>query len=404
MLGTYDVVVIGAGIVGLATAMKIAQRNRGLRIAIVEKELDIGLHQTGHNSGVIHAGIYYSPGTHKANFCSIGSEMLRRFCTEQGVIYRLCGKLIVAVDESEIPGLDALYKRGIANGLKDLEIIDRPRIKELEPNANGIKAVYSPNTGIVDYGEVNRSILQVFQRMGGDLFVGSKVIRITRTPERIHIETKKGELVAKHLINCGGLHADSIARMMGFDFGLHIVPFRGEYFSLAGSRTNLVNGLVYPVPDPSMPFLGVHFTKRINGTVEVGPSAVLAFAREGYSKTDVDIKDIVTTLTFPGFWRMAGKNWRTGFQEQYRSLFKIIFLRSLQRLVPDIRKDDLVDCAAGVRAQAVSRSGELLQDFQILQDRNSVHVLNAPSPAATACFAIGDHIANCFADVFDFNR
>ncbi len=400
-LGTYDIVVIGAGIVGLATALTIARRHPALRIAVLEKEAEVGLHQTGHNSGVIHIGIYYPPGTQKADFCSRGSAMLRRFCDEHGVEYRLCGKVIVARDESEVPRLEELHRRGVANGAQGLELVGRRRLLELEPHAAGIRAVHSPNTGIVDYGKVARALLEELRSRGGDLHTAAEALRIGDRDGGVYVETPRGEVSAGHLINCAGLHADSIARAMGLDFGVRIIPFRGEYFSLRRDRSSLVNGLLYPVPDPNLPFLGVHFTKRVDGTVEAGPSAVLAFAREGYRKTDIDAREIVAVLGFPGFWRMSKANWRMGVKEQYRSLVKRSFLRSLRELLPEVAMDDLAEPGAGVRAQAVSRSGELLNDFHILRTRSSIHVLNAPSPAATACLAIGEHIAEQAQESFD---
>ena len=402
-LGTYDVVVIGAGIVGLATAMTISRRHPALRIAVLEKEAEVGLHQTGHNSGVIHAGIYYPPGTQKADFCSRGAAMLRRFCDERGVEYRLCGKVIVALDDSEVPRLEELHRRGVANGAEGLEMVGRERLEELEPHAAGVMAVHSPNTGIVDYGKVSLALLEELRSGGGDLYTAAEAVRIDDRDGGVYVETPVGELSAGHLINCAGLHADSVARGMGLDFGVRIIPFRGEYFSLRRDRSGLVNGLIYPVPDPGLPFLGVHFTRRVDGTVEAGPSAVLALAREGYRKTNIDAGEIVGVLGFPGFWRMSMSHWRVGVKEQYRSLVKRSFLRSLQELLPEVTMDDLAEPGAGVRAQAVSRSGELLQDFHILRTRSSIHVLNAPSPAATACLAIGEHIAEQAREAFDLS-
>jgi L-2-hydroxyglutarate oxidase LhgO len=393
-LGSYDVAVIGGGIVGLATAMTIARRHPAHRIVVVEKESAVGLHQTGHNSGVIHAGIYYSPGTQKADFCATGGRLLRRFCDEQGIEYKLCGKLIVARYESEVSRLEELYRRGVANGAEGLELVGRERLRELEPHAAGIRAVFSPNTGIVDYGKVAQALSEQVQRDGGDLLTEARVLRISESGGRVHLETSRGDLTAGHIVNCAGLQADLIAQAMGLDTGLRIIPFRGEYFSLRRDRSSLVNGLIYPVPDPELPFLGVHFTRRVDGTVEAGPNAVMAFAREGYKRTDVDAGELLGVLRFPGFWRMAMGHWKTGIKEQYRSLVKRTFLRSLQTLVPEVTMDDLAERGAGVRAQAVTRSGELLQDFSIMRTRNSVHVLNAPSPAATACLAIGEHIAD----------
>ena len=400
-LGDYDIVVIGGGIIGLATAMIVAREHRGHSVAVLEKESEVGRHQTGHNSGVIHAGIYYQPGSRKADFCSRGGRMLREFCDERGIEYRLCGKLIVAKDESELPRLAELHRRGVANGVEGLEIVDRYRLRELEPHAAGIKAVHSPKTGIVDYGQVVRAFADEIERTGGDLFTEAEVKRITERDGRLHLETTRGELSARHLINCAGLHADTVAGAMGLDTGVRIIPFRGEYFTLRKERSGLVNGLIYPVPNPDMPFLGVHFTRRISGAVDAGPNAVLALAREGYKKTDVDAGELLGVLTYPGFWRMSKVYWKTGIKEQYRSWAKGAFLRSLQALVPEVRMEDLTTPGAGVRAQAVSRKGELLDDFSIAQTRNSIHVLNAPSPGATACLAIGRYIVDLAKESFD---
>jgi len=400
-LGDYDIAVIGGGIIGLATAMIVAREHREYSVAVLEKESEVGLHQTGHNSGVIHAGIYYQPGSRKADFCSRGGRMLREFCDDRGIEYRLCGKLIVAKDESELPRLAELHRRGVANGVDGLEIVAGDRLRELEPHAAGIEAVHSPNTGIVDYGQVVRVFADEIKKIGGNLFTDTEVKRITVRDGRLHLETSRGELSAGHLINCAGLQADTVARSMGLDTGVRIVPFRGEYFSLRKERSGLVNGLIYPVPNPDLPFLGVHFTRRLSGTVEAGPNAVLALAREGYKKTDVDAGELLGVLTYPGFWRMSRVYWKTGIKEQYRSWAKGAFLRSLQALVPEVRMEDLTDPGAGVRAQAVSRKGELLDDFSIVQTRNSIHVLNAPSPGATACLAIGRYIVDLAKDTFD---
>ncbi len=400
-LGDYDIAVIGGGIIGLATAMIVAREHRRYSVAVLEKEPQIGRHQTGHNSGVIHAGIYYKPGSRKAEFCSRGGRMLREFCDDRGIEYQLCGKLIVARDESELPRLAELHRRGVANGAENLELVATERLRELEPHAAGVKAVHSPNTGIVDYGQVVRAFADEIEKAGGGLFTDAEVKRITGRDGRLHLETSRGELSAGHLINCAGLHADTVAMAVGLNTGVRIVPFRGEYFSLRKERSNLVNGLIYPVPDPDLPFLGVHFTRRIGGTVEAGPNAVLAFAREGYKKTDIDPSDLLGVLAFPGFWRMSKVYWKSGIREQYRSWTKGAFLRSLQALVPDVRMEDLTTPGAGVRAQAVNRKGELLDDFSIARTRNSIHVLNAPSPGATACLAIGRYIVDLAKDSFE---
>ena len=389
-----DVVVVGGGIIGLAVAMRLTQEFPRLKLAVVEKEAGLARHQTGHNSGVIHAGIYYAPGSQKANLCATGAGMLRHFCDERGIKYEMCGKVILAADESQLPALDELYRRGTANGAEGLEMISRERLAEIEPHAAGAKAIFSPNTGIIDYTEVAEAYATEAMENGADIFTGARVNGITPSDGRLNIETTGGELPARHVINCAGLHADRVARMMGVDIGVRIIPFRGEYFSLRPGRAQLVNGLIYPVPDPRLPFLGVHFTRRIGSGVEAGPNAVLAFSREGYGKTSFRPADALETLTYPGFYRMARTYWKTGLQEQYRSLVKAAFVRSLQALVPDVRSEDLHEPGAGVRAQAVDRNGRLLQDFSIAKTRGAIHVLNAPSPAATSSLAISRYIVD----------
>ena len=401
-LGSYDIAVVGGGIIGLATAMALRRRHPRLDLAVVEKESSVGLHQTGHNSGVIHAGLYYAPGSHKATFCATGARMLRRFCDERGVPYHLCGKVVVALDESQLPGLEKLFRRGNANGVEGLEIVGPERLRELEPHAAGIRAIHSPNTGVVDYNAVADAFADDVRRDGA-LLTGARLRGVVESDGRLVLETSRGNLSARRLVNCAGLHADSVARMMGVDAGVRIVPFRGEYFSLRPERAGLVNGLIYPVPDPDLPFLGVHFTRRIDGTVEAGPNAVLALAREGYRKTAVDLRQVAGMAAFPGFWRMSVANWKTGLRETYRSLVKRRFVESLRALVPEVRARDLWRPGAGVRAQAVAADGRLVQDFSIVSARNSVHVLNAPSPGATSSLAIGQHVAEVAEESFDLS-
>ena len=396
----YDVAVIGGGIIGLATAMRLTQDFPRHRVVILEKESEVARHQTGHNSGVIHAGIYYAPGSQKANFCSTGARMLREFCDRREIDYKMCGKVIVAADEGEVPRLEELYRRGTANGAEGLEMIDGERLRELEPHAAGVRGIFSPNTGIIDYGQVSQAYVTTMRENGGDLLTESKVRAIRRSDGRLYLDTSGGGVSARWVINCAGLHADSVARMMGVETGVRIIPFRGEYYSLRQERTHLVKGLIYPVPDPRMPFLGVHFTSRIGGGVEAGPNAVLAFAREGYGKTAFTLGDTVGMLTFPGFWRMSRDHWRTGLHEQYRSLVKAAMARSLRALVPEIRTDDLQDPGAGVRAQAVDRKGRLLQDFSIAETESAIHVLNAPSPGASSSMAIGRYIVDRAKETF----
>lgn len=388
----YDIAVIGAGIIGLATAMQLTDKYPSYRVIVLDKEKSTAKHQTGHNSGVIHAGIYYKPGSAKASFCYTGNKELRQFCDNNNVPYKMCGKLVIAIKDSEIPMLEELYKRGTANGVEGLQMIGKEELREKEPNAAGIKAIWSPNTGIIDYKKVATAYADIFKNNGGELLLDSKVISLSQSPENVFIETEKDTITAKHIINCAGLHADRIAGLMGLDTGIRIVPFRGEYYSVDKTRGNLINGLIYPVPDPAMPFLGVHFTTRIDGSVEAGPNAVLAFAREGYSKLSFNLNDVLNTVSFPGFWKMSVKHLRTGLSEQYRSLNKNLFLKSLQYLVPDIHMSDLIAPGAGVRAQAVDRGGNLLQDFSIIEQKNAIHVLSAPSPGATSSLTIGKHI------------
>ena len=399
----YDVVVVGGGIIGLATSMKLTQDFPNLKVAVLEKEKEVAQHQTGHNSGVIHAGIYYAPGSQKANFCSTGGKLLRDFCDEYGIAYDMCGKLIVATDDSEVPQLEELFKRGTENGAQGLRMVDQEEIKDIEPYSAGVKAILSPNTGIIDYFEVSQAYASRMRENGGDLLTNVEVISIENKDNLVYINTTSGTVVAKYVLNCAGLHADTVARMMGVDVGVKIVPFRGEYFSIIPEKEHMVKGLIYPVPDPSMPFLGVHFTRRINGSVEAGPNAVLAFAREGYKKTDVNLKDTLGTLSYSGFWKMSAKYWKVGMHEQYRSLVKGVFVKSLQKLMPEITGDDLGYPGAGVRAQVIDSNGGLLQDFAIEASANAIHVLSAPSPGATSSLTISEYIVDLAQESFDLN-
>ncbi len=399
----YDVVVVGGGIIGLATSMKLTQDFPNLKVAVLEKEKEVAQHQTGHNSGVIHAGIYYEPGSQKANFCSTGGKLLRDFCDEYGIAYDMCGKLIVATDDSEVPQLEELFKRGTENGAQGLRMVNQEEIKDIEPYSAGVKAILSPNTGIIDYFEVSQAYATRMRENGGDLLTNVEVISIENKDNLVYINTTSGTVAAKYVLNCAGLHADTVARMMGVDVGVKIVPFRGEYFSIIPEKEHMVKGLIYPVPDPSMPFLGVHFTRRINGSVEAGPNAVLAFAREGYKKTDVNLKDTLGTLSYSGFWKMSAKYWKVGMHEQYRSLVKGVFVKSLQKLMPEITGDDLGDPGAGVRAQVIDSNGGLLQDFAIEASANAIHVLSAPSPGATSSLTISEYIVDLAQESFDLN-
>ena len=396
----YDVAIAGGGIIGLSTAMDLTQRFPDLRVAVLEKEADLATHQTGHNSGVIHSGIYYRPGSHKANFCVAGVQKLIDFCDENEIEYERCGKVIVATDESELGRLDNLYERGVANGVAGLEIIGPERLREIEPHAAGIRALWSPVTGIADYPKVAQTYGNKFAHSGGDIFTEAPIQRITRSGGTLLLETPRGTVQAKHLINCAGLYADRVAAMVEERVDVKIVPFRGEYYTLRPESHHLVSGLIYPVPDPRFPFLGVHYTRNIWGSVEAGPNAVLALSREGYRKSDIRLGETMETLTYPGFWKMTANHWRTGLSEMRRSYSKRIFLRDLKRLLPEIREEDLAPGGSGVRAQAVGRNGALLDDFSIIRGREAVHVLNAPSPGATSSLAIGEHIVQLAAEAF----
>ena len=396
----YDVAIVGGGIIGLSTAMHLTQRNPDLRVAVLEKEAELATHQTGHNSGVIHSGIYYRPGSHKANFCVAGVGKLIQFCDENEIEYERCGKVIVATDESELGRLENLYERGVANGVDGLEIIGPERLREIEPHAAGIKALWSPATGIADYPKVAQTYASKFAHSGGDIFTEAPLQGIDRRGDTLALRTAKGTVQAKHMINCAGLYADRVAAMIEERVDVRIVPFRGEYYTIRPESHHLVSGLIYPVPDPRFPFLGVHYTRNIWGSVEAGPNAVLALRREGYRKRDFDLGETMGTLTYPGFWKMTSRHWRTGLGEMRRSYSKGIFIRDLQRLLPEIREGDLAPGGSGVRAQAVDRNGALLDDFSIIRGREAVHVLNAPSPGATSSLAIGEHIAGLAADTF----
>ena len=389
MNDVVDVTIVGAGIVGLATAMELLERHPSLRLRIVEKEPKIGSHQTGHNSGVIHSGIYYAPGSLKARLCVEGSRALMRFCEEHAIPFERCGKVIVATEPSELARLEDLHQRGIANGVAGLEMIGPERLRELEPHAAGIRALYSPNTAIVDYDRVAAAYAAQVTAKGGEVVTGREVRGIIKRGDRLILGTSQGELDTRYLITCGGLYSDRLAEMTDGSREPRIVPFRGDYYVLVPSRRSLVRGLIYPVPDPALPFLGVHLTKRIDGSVWCGPNAVLAFAREGYGKLNVNLKDDWQMLSYGGFWRMARKWWRTGIAELFRDFNKGAFVRALQRYVPELRPDDVVPGPAGVRAQALSERGDLVDDFIVSDSGNAIHVRNAPSPAATSSLAIG---------------
>ena len=389
----YDVAVIGGGIIGLASALQVTQRFPGTRVVVLEKEDGLARHQTGHNSGVIHSGIYYRPGSWKAQFCVDSVEKLKGYCREKGIEFDECGKVIVATEEAEIPRLEELQRRGVENGVPGLEVIGPERLKELEPHVSGVKALHAPKTAIVDFTRVAEAYAIDFRENGGDVMEGRKVTGIRRSGGMLELETAQGVVQAKGLINCAGLYADKVAGMMGVRPGVRTLPFRGEYYVLKPESRRLVNGLIYPVPDPRFPFLGVHYTKRITGEVEAGPNAVLAWAREGYKRTSINIPEALGTFTYVGFWRMVRRTWRMGLGEAHRSLMKSVFVKDLQKLVPEIRSGDVVAGGSGVRAQAVSAQGALLDDFSIQETEGAIHVLNAPSPGATSSLSIGSHIA-----------
>jgi L-2-hydroxyglutarate oxidase len=389
----YDVAVIGGGIVGAATAMALLEATPGLSLVLLEKEARLAAHQTGHNSGVIHSGLYYRPGSLKAQNCIAGREALYAFCAEHAVPHERCGKVVVATREEELPQLAELERRGRQNGLAGLRRLDAAQLREFEPQVAGIAGLHVPQTGIVDYVAVTEAYAGVVRRRGGEIRTSSRVVSIRRTPDGFRLGTSRGEVQSRFVVNCAGLQCDRIARLAGSDPQVRIVPFRGEYYELAEARRSLVRNLIYPVPDPAFPFLGVHFTRMIDGRVEAGPNAVLAFKREGYHRLSFSLHDTLETFGYGGFWWLASRYWLTGLQEYYRSFSKSAFVRDLQRLIPALREEDVVRGGAGVRAQAVDPTGKLLDDFRIVEGEGMIHVLNAPSPAATASIAIGRTVA-----------
>jgi L-2-hydroxyglutarate oxidase len=408
MSSEYDLAIIGGGILGLATALKILEAHPAASLLVLEKESELARHQTGHNSGVIHSGLYYKPGSLKAQKCVAGRKALLAFCDRHSVPYEICGKVVVATAEDELPRLEELHRRGVANGLQGIELIGPERLKEIEPHARGIKGLYVPETGIIDYTKVAAAYAANIRSSGGEIRTSSKVASIAERQGEIVLRTNSNEYRARHLINCCGLQSDMVAKLVAGNDAAgseehRIIPFRGEYYKLAPQKHHLVRNLIYPVPDPTFPFLGVHFTRMIKGDggIEAGPNAVLAYAREGYRHTVINAGDLWNTVTFKGFWAMTGKYWRTGFGELYRSLSKAAFVKALQKLLPEITESDLVPGGSGVRAQAVSASGALVDDFVIKQNRNAIHVLNAPSPGATASLAIGESIAEMAAQNFE---
>jgi L-2-hydroxyglutarate oxidase LhgO len=388
---TFDLLIIGAGIVGLATALDATRRSPGVRVAVLEKENRVAAHQTGHNSGVIHSGLYYKPGSLKAKLCVEGAHAMVEFCREHDIPHEVCGKVVVATNAEEVPRLEELHRRGLANGVPGLEMIGPERLRELEPHTSGVRALHVKSTGITDYAAVARKYAELIEASGGKVIVNAEVIRIRRGDGTV-VETRAGAFQAKTVVNCAGLYSDRIALMAGADPGVRIIPFRGEYYELAESRRELVRNLIYPVPDPELPFLGVHFTRRVDGSVEAGPNAVLALRREGYHKTDFSPSELASALGFAGFWKMAKRQWRNAAGEYYRSLSKAAFTRSLRKLLPEIREQDLSPGGSGVRAQAIDTNGKLVDDFHVVRNDGIVHVLNVPSPAATASLVIGREI------------
>ncbi|MBI3333833.1 MAG: L-2-hydroxyglutarate oxidase [Candidatus Omnitrophica bacterium] len=388
-----DIAILGGGIIGLGTGLALLRRSPNLRVILLEKEKEIAAHQTGRNSGVIHSGVYYRPGSLKAKLCVEGARALIAFCREHRIRHELCGKLILATRPEEIPRLKELHGRAAANGVQGCSLLAPEQIREIEPSAAGIQGLHVPSTGIVDYREVARAYAQGIRQRGGTVQTGCRFLGIRKENGASLILTSQGEMRSRLVINCAGLQCDRVARLTGGSAPLRIIPFRGEYYELIPEKRSLVRGLIYPVPDPRFPFLGVHLSRRIDGRVEAGPSAVLALKREGYRKGDVSIGDCLEMLAFPGFWRMAGRHWKTGLYELARSFSKGIFLRDLRRLVPALQEGDLLPGGSGVRAQAVDSGGNLLDDFHLIEEGGMVHVLNAPSPAATASLAIGEFIA-----------
>jgi (S)-2-hydroxyglutarate dehydrogenase len=399
---SYDVVIIGAGIIGLAVGRELLSRYPHLRLAVLDKEPSIGQHQTGHNSGVLHSGIYYAPGSLKARLCVQGQRELYAYCEQKGIPTDRCGKVIVASTEDELPRLESLYQRGLTNGVQGLEMIGPERLREIEPYCVGVKALWSPNTGIVDFSRVVRAYAEDVQAGDGEVLPGYGVESFVEQPGSVVLRTSAGEVEAKHVVACAGLHADRVARLSGAPPDPRIVPFRGDYWILRPDRRHLARNLIYPVPDPSFPFLGVHFTRRLDdGSVWLGPNAVLAFSREGYRRLDLRPRDLAEALAYRGFQRLAARFWQTGMQEMVRDFSKEAFLRSLQVYVPELTMADLLPGPSGVRAQALGPDGALVDDFVFnTQGNRIVHVRNAPSPGATSSLAIGRQIADTASKAF----
>jgi L-2-hydroxyglutarate oxidase len=399
----YDVAIVGAGLVGLATARELLMRQSKLRVVVLEKEPVVANQQSGHNSGVIHSGIYYTPGSLKARACVAGHRAMQEFCQDQGIPFELCGKVIVALDKSELPRLEDLYRRGIANGVQGLEIIGPERLRELEPYAAGIKAIYSPQTGIADFVKVAQAYALDIQQCGGEIITGCKVTTLSNKGNQTlllcsqtstHARNMHVEIEARYVITCGGLQSDKLSKMSGNNPSARIIPFRGDYYVLRPEKRHMVRALIYPVPDPRFPFLGVHFTRRLDGAVWAGPNAVLAFAREGYLRWTINPKDMWGILSYGGFWIMAAQYWKMGLAEMYRDYVKAAYVKELQRYIPELHAGDILPGPSGVRAQALATDGRLLDDFLIQHGENIVHVLNAPSPAATSSLVLAQMIVD----------
>jgi (S)-2-hydroxyglutarate dehydrogenase len=389
----YDVIIVGGGIVGLATGLKTLESNPALKLLIIEKEPAVALHQTGNNSGVIHSGLYYKPGSLKARNCIDGYNLLIDFCNRNQVPYDLCGKIVVATEETELPLLKNLYERGAQNGLKNFRMLKAEELKEYEPHVAGLAGFFVPQTGIVDYKLVAEKYAELIRKNGGTIVLGETVQEVKASGTNSIVITSKNEYQAKLIINCAGLYSDKIARLTSENVNVKIIPFRGEYYKLKTEKEYLVKNLIYPVPDPNFPFLGVHFTRMMKGGVEAGPNAVLAFSREGYKKSDINLSELAESLAWPGFQRVAKKYWKTGLGEMYRSFSKAAFTKALQKLIPEIQQNDLVEGGAGVRAQACDRTGGLVDDFLIIEEARAINVCNAPSPAATSSLSIGKTVA-----------
>ncbi|MBM7703005.1 L-2-hydroxyglutarate oxidase [Metabacillus iocasae] len=389
----YDYAIIGGGIVGLSVGLSLVEQLPGVKVAIIEKEAKLASHQTGHNSGVIHSGIYYKPGSFKAKFAKEGSQSMIAFCQKHEIDHDICGKVIVAATEAERVELHKLYERGLQNGL-DLQLLSKEELHEIEPYVNGIEAIRVPTAGIVNYRQVCEKMGKLITEQGGDIFLQSPVEHIKEHEEGVTIQTSNTTIQAQMLINCAGLHSDRIAKKAGYELDMKIVPFRGEYYQLKEEKRHLVNHLIYPVPNPSFPFLGVHFTRMIDGAIDVGPNAVLSFKREGYKKTDFHAGDLAEVLTYKGFWKLASRYMKEGMGEMARSYNKRLFLKEVQRLMPMIEEADLIPAPAGVRAQALRDDGGLVDDFFIVKGTKSIHICNAPSPAATASLEIGKHVVD----------